>query len=109
MSAIQDPSIVSSGAEKLPARLPAGEALTIYTVEAFGATCQAELRRHPVLVIDLEKVAQCDTLGVQVLCAAMRSATALGRTLRLANAPAAVTRAAATIACERILFPEGHS
>ncbi|WP_158277347.1 STAS domain-containing protein [Opitutus sp. ER46] len=109
MSAIQAPTAVPSSGDVPTPRLAAGAALTIYTVEAFGAACRIELQRHPALVIDLGAVTQCDTLGVQVLCAAMRSAWARGRLLRLAEPSPAVRRAAAAVACERILFSEGQS
>jgi anti-anti-sigma regulatory factor len=83
--------------------ISAGEQLTIYTVEAVGAALRAELGGAMELAIDLGSVAACDSLGVQLLWSARRSAEQAGKSVRFLNVPEAVNEAARAIACESVL------
>ena len=84
-------------------RIAPAEALTIYTVDALARAWAAAMPAGGMVEIDLGAIAACDSLGVQLLCAAKRTADAGGLTLRFARVSAAVERAAAAIACEGLL------
>lgn len=86
-------------------RISAGEQLTIYTIEAFAASCRASLGEATGLTIDLGAVAECDTLGVQLLLAVRHSAVRAGKLVRFTNTSEAVRQAAAAVACETLLAP----
>lgn len=88
-------------------RVVAGEALTIYTVEEFGARCKAELERASAVDVVLSGVTACDTLGIQVLLAARRSADAAGKSIVFVTPSPVVLRAATAIACESLFARTG--
>lgn len=80
-----------------------GDALTVYTVDDYASQWKAHLDCSPALVLDLGAVASCDSLGIQLICAARKSAEAAGKSLVVGNASEAVRRAAAAVACDFLL------
>lgn len=87
-------------------RIHAGAALNINSVEGFAALCGTELERSVALQIDLSAVTACDTLGIQVLLSARRTAELEGKSLDFVNVTAPVRRAAAAVACESLFNPD---
>lgn len=77
----------------------ADPALTIYTVEAFADRCKALLAEYRPVVIDLSRVTTCDTLGLQALWAARRSAELRGQALCFQAASEAVLGTAEKLGC----------
>ena len=70
-------------------RVELGGGLDIYAAGEVHAQLQQLLRAHPRLELDLSRVEEIDTAGVQLLMSAKRTASAQGRTLRLvAHSPA---------------------
>lgn len=86
-------------------RVRADPALNIYSVAAFAALCRTELERFVALQIDLSAVAACDTLGIQVLLSARRTAELEGKSVEFVNVTTSVRRAAAAVACESLFNP----
>ncbi len=82
--------------------IPVAGSLTIYTVEAHAMAWKAELARTGALNLDLSGVTDCDTLGIQLLCAVRgRAEPATGITL--AHPSPAIWRAAAAVAAGELL------
>ena len=100
-----DSALESPATSAPPVVITGGEALTIYTVENWLASCRAQLERCSLVVIDLADVTACDTLGVQALCAIRKGADAGGKSVRFANASPAVEQAARAIFCESLFTP----
>jgi anti-anti-sigma regulatory factor len=100
-----NPLAVPSSAPSTPeASVSAGETLTIYTVEACASAWRDALRDAGGLSLDLSAVRACDTLGVQLLAALQRTATAAAKPLRFHQPSEAVTVAAEAVGCSALLF-----
>lgn len=98
-------TLIPSGPASTTRRVNAGIALNIYTVEAFAALCRVEFERSAMLQIDLSAVEACDTLGVQVLLSARRTAEVQSKSLEFVHVTPAVRRAAAAVECESLFNP----
>ena len=83
-------------------RLDGGETLTIYTVETVAATWRAALVPPRPTVVDLSRIAQCDTLGLQLLWATKRTVETAGARVTWSNPSPAVLGAAEAIGCENL-------
>jgi anti-sigma B factor antagonist len=71
------------------ARIVIDEDMTIYRAEALKATLLGGIERHPLVELDLSRVAEIDTSGIQLLLLAKREAQRCNTTLRLvAHSPA---------------------
>ena len=98
--------LASALSEPAVTRVSPGATLTIYSVAEFAAACRAQLARSSVLEIDLGGVTACDTLGVQLLLSARRTALARGKVVRFVAVSPAVAKAAAAVGCTGALSGE---
>lgn len=81
-------------------------ALSIYEAAALHQRLLEGFRNDAAeVVLDLSRVDECDTAGVQLLCSARRTATRSGKPLRIHGSSEAVTEAilALGLAVEEIL------
>ena len=72
-------------------------ALDIYDVESLREVLLRELTKRAELVLDLTGVTECDTAGVQLICAARKSAEKSGKRLKLERPSSAFVTC-----CERL-------
>lgn len=68
-------------------------ALSIYDVAELRSEVVACLQENPSLILDLEKVTECDTAGLQFLYAASKFAGHAEKQLVFENIPAVVNEA----------------
>jgi anti-anti-sigma regulatory factor len=69
-------------------------ALTLPYINEIRDTLLGTMRQADDIVIDMHAVTDLDVSGLQVMCAAHKSAVSLGKRLALAGAPPGVTEAA---------------
>ena len=83
---------------KTPALLRLEGALDIQNAATlYGSLSEHMNGKSAVFEIDLAAITGCDSAGLQLLCAARKSALSLGREWRLTNSPAAVLQACADV------------
>lgn len=75
--------------------LPVDGALTVAAAEAWRIRISDALAPAAALAVDLAGAAEVDVFGLQLLCAARRSAGAQGKAFRVLHAGPAVQRACA--------------
>ena len=98
-------------AEPLPSSPPRADpvfrvqgALVVSGVEACRARMAAHFAGAPDIVIDLGDATDFDLFGLQLICAARRSAEAAGKPFGLRNVPEAFQRACALAALTAASF-----
>ncbi len=84
--------------------IPVEGGLTAYEVAHLKDQMLMGFTNHPGVVLDLHTVDACDTLGVQLLCAANKTAQKLNKIFRVIGRPEAFLNAAMGIGLE----PEDH-
>lgn len=77
--------------------LPMVGALTVQTAESWRTRLLEQLDAQRGLTLDLAGVAACDTIGVQLLCAARKSAIEAAQPFALLNPPEVFS-----VACRRL-------
>ena len=76
-------------------------ALNLYTAEAVRARLVEQVMQPDGLILDLGAVEACDCAGIQLLCAARKSASAAGRPFQLRNVSPSILAAADGIGLDR--------
>jgi anti-anti-sigma regulatory factor len=87
---------------KGPAVLEVEGPLTLFTVRSERARLLEFLGKHKVLVINLSQVSECDTAGIQLLCACAKSAKTAGVSLRFEGAANLVESVARCLGLEAL-------
>lgn len=90
-------SELPNGSQEYPASLRIEGGLTVYTVQELRGQMLERLAAASRLDIDLGAVDACDCAGLQLLCAARKSAFGQGKAFEVVNASQAVRDAAEAI------------
>lgn len=69
-------------------------AMTIYEASDLRDQLLACLNEYDAIVLDMQGVQDCDTAGIQLLCAAQKSAQQMGKSFSLLGPAAKVVEAA---------------
>ena len=84
--------------------IPVEGALSAYEVAHLKDQMLMGFANHPGVILDLRAVKECDTLGVQLICAANKTARKLNKIFRVIGQSEAFLNAAMGIGLE----PEDH-
>ena len=76
--------------------------LTIYEVEELRQTLLTVMEEYDQIKIDMQKIDDCDSLGVQLLLSAQKTAVAQGKDLELINISPPINRIMKAIGFEVI-------
>jgi len=76
--------------------------LTLFTVRTERTRLLGLLGRHKMLILNLSRVSECDTAGIQLLCSCAKSAKSAGVNLRFEGADALVEPAARCLGLEAL-------
>ena len=83
-------TLMTTEETKVNTRLAIDGPLTIYEVAALRERLAACLGNQAGLELDLGGVTECDASGLQLLCAARKTAGERGKPMRIAGAPQAL-------------------
>ena len=84
--------------------LNVGSALTVYTVEELRQLLSTKMADSPGLILDLGEVSDCDCAGLQLLCAARKSARMLSKYFQVINCSPAILAGAEAIGLKQEEF-----
>ncbi len=80
-------------------------ALSAYEVGDIKDRLLAGLISHPAVVVDVSSLSECDTLGVQLLCSAVKTAEKLKKIFKISGSSHALSESVAGVGLDAEDFP----